>query len=210
VLTFIVSGPALGRAVARDDAIDASFGSAGAFAIAAALKLNTTVTEIDIQGGRFRDWRMVLHAVYIVPRTGVADTCQTHYGQTGPQGSVSIHYVYVCFAVLTWHVASYAGNEIGGDGGSHVADTLRLNFILRGVRAPPGVDLNELAAHYRGPHVRAIVRTRVMCQAGRAHSVDGAHWDIAPWVCERAPLWVVVHVCALLRDVPLDADTVLD
>jgi hypothetical protein len=22
--------------------------------------------------------------VYIVPRTGVADTCQTHYGQTGP------------------------------------------------------------------------------------------------------------------------------
>ena len=22
--------------------------------------------------------------LYIVPRTGVADTCQTHYGQTGP------------------------------------------------------------------------------------------------------------------------------
>jgi hypothetical protein len=23
--------------------------------------------------------------------------------------------------------------------------------------------------------------------------------DIVAWLCERAPLWVVVHVCALLR-----------
>jgi hypothetical protein len=46
--------------------------------------------------------------------------------------------------------------------------------------------------------VRFVVRTRVMCQAGRAHAAD-VHGDIVAWLCERAPLWVVVHVCALLR-----------
>jgi hypothetical protein len=43
------------------------------------------------------------------------------------------------------------------------------------------------------------VRTRVMCQAGRARAAD-ARGDIVAWLCERAPLWVVVHVCALLRE----------
>jgi hypothetical protein len=54
------------------------------------------------------------------------------------------------------------------------------------------------AAHYLVPRVRFVVRTRVMCQAGRARAAD-AHGDIVAWLCERAPLWVVVHVCALLR-----------
>ena len=54
------------------------------------------------------------------------------------------------------------------------------------------------AAHYLVPHVRFVARTRVMCQAGRARAA-GARGDIVAWLCERAPLWVVVHVCALLR-----------
>jgi hypothetical protein len=74
---------------------------------------------------------------------------------------------------------------------------LGLNFVLRVVG---GIDCGtELACHYRVPHVRCIARTRVMCQAGRARAAD-ARGDIVAWLCERAPLWVVVHVCALLRD----------
>ena len=57
-----------------------------------------------------------------------------------------------------------------------------------------------ITAHYFASHVRFVVRTRVMCQAGRARAADGAHGDIVAWLCEREPLWVVVHVCALLRD----------
>ena len=49
------------------------------------------------------------------------------------------------------------------------------------------------------PRVGFIVRTRVMCQAERARAAD-SHGDIVAWLCEHAPLWVVVHVCALLRD----------
>ena len=55
------------------------------------------------------------------------------------------------------------------------------------------------AAHFLVPHLGFILRTRVMCQAGRARASD-SHGDIVAWLCERAPLWVVVHVCALLRD----------
>ena len=55
------------------------------------------------------------------------------------------------------------------------------------------------AAHYLVPHVRFVARTRVMCQAGRARAVADVQGDIVAWLCERAPLWVVVHVCALLR-----------
>ena len=55
------------------------------------------------------------------------------------------------------------------------------------------------AAHYLVPHVRFVVRTRVLCQWGRARAA-GARGDIVAWLCERAPLWVVVHVCALLRE----------
>jgi hypothetical protein len=56
----------------------------------------------------------------------------------------------------------------------------------------------RVLAHYAAPHVGFVVRSRVMCQAGRARAVD-AHGDVVAWLCERAPLWVVVHVCTLLR-----------
>jgi hypothetical protein len=58
----------------------------------------------------------------------------------------------------------------------------------------------ELRRHYRVPHVRCIVRTRVMCQAGRARGCVDSRDGIVAWLCERAPLWVVVRVCALLRE----------
>ncbi len=82
---------------------------------------------------------------------------------------------------------------------------LAVNFVLRAV---PGVVAlgAELGAHYRVPRVRWLVRTRVMCQAGRAGATAAAgargeeERGAAGWLCERAPLWVVVQVCALLRD----------
>ncbi len=86
--------------------------------------------------------------------------------------------------------------------------SLQLNFVLRKV---PGIwDFGgseneqealeaELACHYRVQHVRLVVRTRVMCQAGRARAA-GARGDVMSWLCERAPLWDVVRVSALLRD----------
>ena len=88
-------------------------------------------------------------------------------------------------------------NSFGATGKLALEELLRLNFVLRFV---PGVDCQtELACHYRVPHVRYIVRTRVMCQAGRARRCGRAR-DIVALLCESAPLWVVVHVCALLRD----------
>ena len=58
-----------------------------------------------------------------------------------------------------------------------------------------------ITAHYLAVHVGFVVRTRVMCQAGRARAAGARRrGGIVAWLCERAPLWVVVHVCALLRD----------
>ena len=65
-----------------------------------------------------------------------------------------------------------ADNVIGDAGKRSLVDMLKLNFVLR---VMVGIDCGtELACHYRVPHVRCIVRTRVMCQAGRARAA-GAH-----------------------------------
>jgi hypothetical protein len=66
---------------------------------------------------------------------------------------------------------------------------LKLNFVLqafRGIRSP-SLDA-ELACHYRVPRMRCIIRTRVMCQAGRARAAD-TRGDIASRrvVAVRAP-----------------------
>ncbi len=53
--------------------------------------------------------------------------------------------------------------------------------------------------HYMEPHVGFVVRTRMLCQAGRARTAE-ARGDTVVWLCVHAPLWVVVRVCALLRD----------
>jgi hypothetical protein len=102
---------------------------------------------------------------------------------------------------------------------------LKLNFVFRTIY---GVDdfgspplAAELACKYRMPQVRCVVRTRVMCQAGRARAADAATlWcgclcvDLCHkyilylylYFCVRAPLWVVARVCALLRDIPTPRD----
>ena len=54
-----------------------------------------------------------------------------------------------------------------------------------------------IAAHFLVPHVRFVVRTRVMCRTGKARAAGPD--DIVAWLCERAPHWCVVKVCALLR-----------
>ena len=53
-------------------------------------------------------------------------------------------------------------------------------------------------SHYRSPRIRWLVRTRSLCQAERARAAFPQH-GIEAWLCVRAPLWVVVHVSALLR-----------
>ena len=79
---------------------------------------------------------------------------------------------------------------------------LRYNHTLRRFVGLPSSDtlLTELRRHYRVPHVRFTARMRVMCQAGRARSAAGGVGAALAWLCEVAPLWVVVHVCALLRE----------
>ena len=66
---------------------------------------------------------------------------------------------------------------------------------------------HELMLHYRAPRIHQLLRTRVMCQAGRARAATaGVRGETIVWVCERAPLWVVVHVCALLQDIDDDME----
>ena len=45
---------------------------------------------------------------------------------------------------------------------------------------------------------REVIKLRTMCQAGRA-CANVAQSDLMAWLCQRAPLWVVVRVCELLR-----------
>ncbi len=83
---------------------------------------------------------------------------------------------------------------------------MHLFFLLFVYKVLFVCDVAHTACHlvaglYLVPHVRFVVRTRVMCimcQAERARTTS-ARGDIVGWLCERAPLWVVVHVCALLR-----------
>jgi hypothetical protein len=98
-------------------------------------------------------------------------------------------------------VCGVSDNNIGDAGVAAILGAMRLNFTLRyaGLDDDENFDA-ELACHYRVPRVRWLVRTRVMCQAGRARAAAGARRNINAWLCERAPLWVVVHVCALLDE----------
>ena len=52
---------------------------------------------------------------------------------------------------------------------------------------------------FKVPALDLLVRLRVLCQAGRACAAGG-HSATVAWVCETAPLWLVVQVCVLLRD----------
>ena len=48
----------------------------------------------------------------------------------------------------------------------------------------------------RSPIRAFIVRYRVMVQTGRARLVG--NMGFIGWLCLRAPLWVVVHVCSIM------------
>jgi hypothetical protein len=78
---------------------------------------------------------------------------------------------------------------------------LAKNFGIRAFGKTRGTLYDTLLqVHYRTPHVRAIVSIRVMCQAGRCRAAGARCGGIVAWLCKRAPLWVVVQVCALLRE----------
>jgi Ran GTPase-activating protein (RanGAP) involved in mRNA processing and transport len=77
---------------------------------------------------------------------------------------------------------------------------LYTNMTVRHIGNNDELLKKALNAAWRTPHVRHVVRFRVMCQAGRARSAQG-RGDLVAWLCERAPLWVVAHVCALLRGI---------
>jgi hypothetical protein len=91
------------------------------------------------------------------------------------------------------------------------SSAIRESLALRYVDAPcvDAATLAELRRRYRAPRVRLLVRTRAMCLAGRAAVAAAAGEEgaaaaaagaAAAWLCVRAPLWVVVRVCELLRE----------
>ena len=101
-----------------------------------------------------------------------------------------------------------AETDITETGVAALAASVHSNYVLRVCYVSEGDgDLSrtgralwrELACHYRVPHVRLVVRIRVMCQAGRCRAAGARRGEIIAWLCERAPLWVVTHVCSLLR-----------
>jgi hypothetical protein len=58
----------------------------------------------------------------------------------------------------------------------------------------------SLRAHIRRvPRIRALLRLRLLCLAGRAAPTADAHPAVR-WLCTAAPLWVFVAVCARLRN----------
>ena len=95
-----------------------------------------------------------------------------------------------------------SGNEYSSAGARAILASLKRNMVVAELDVDDEADedglvYDELQSHYRRPRVRFVIRTRIMCQAGRARAV-GARSEVAAWLCERAPLWVAVRVCALL------------
>ncbi len=74
-----------------------------------------------------------------------------------------------------------------------------MNFCVRHLGLGDERVRAELRRYYRVPHVRGVVRARMMCQAGRCVAVEATAGCVEAWLCVRAPLWVVVRVCQLLR-----------
>ena len=74
----------------------------------------------------------------------------------------------------------------------------KANMVLREVIGCDYIAA-ELGRRYRSPLTRLIIRTRALCLAGRCRAA-GTRSEVVAWICERAPLWVVVHVVLLLRE----------
>ena len=152
---------------------DNSIGDAGAAAIAEALKINKTVTTIDLKGAlcATRD-----RAECCGARSGGGAARKLMRGGGGaPDNRINIR-----------------------SGTSAFASALLLNVSVRVVGGICGLDA-ELASSYRIPHVRFLVRMRALCLSERG---VGTEKDVVVvWVASRAPLWVLVRVCGLICDV---------
>ena len=78
------------------------------------------------------------------------------------------------------------------------AKLLKTNFVLRTLSLTGAAALNtELERRHRMPHVRFLIRTRALCLAGRCCAAGGRS-AIAAWLCERAPLWMLVRVVEMM------------
>ena len=81
---------------------------------------------------------------------------------------------------------------------------VRLNFSLRRIHAHVAASWGSvawlstaMAARYRDPRVRLIIRTRALVLSGRASVPARSPFG---WLCCAAPLWVVVAVVGLVWD----------
>lgn len=195
-----------------------AIGDAGATAVAAALKENTALTSLALPCASCPRVRAARRQQCILtsplcPRcedNGIGDSGATAIASSLKYNTTLklIDLKSECAAMVAservqspeFHCGNTfkPGNGISHTGATALAEALVLNFVLQA--APECSYLSsELRSHYRRPIMRCVVRTRVMCQAGRCRGA-GARGGVAAWLCERAPLWVVVHVCALLRE----------
>ena len=103
---------------------------------------------------------------------------------------------------------SVYNNDIGGAGLRALLAAVTENYCIRRLAASGnhagGADARRgitaaLGSRYRQAHVWLIVRTRAICIAGRAEPAP-ARGVVIAWLCASAPIWVVVRVCALLRE----------
>lgn len=182
-----------------------SMGDIGIAHLAAALRVNSTLTDFVFAG----NWCTLVGAQALC----TALTFNTSLRKLALDGWTTTPRLENAGAVLfsnllatnmTLTEISLNGHGITSEGCAVILAGLAKNMTLRRMLVdnfePAGMALiTELVRRYRAPHVRFVVRVRVMCQTGRARATV-ARTTTAAWLCENAPLWVVVHVCALLRE----------
>jgi hypothetical protein len=167
-------------------AVNNGIGDRGATALADAMKENATLKVVDLRCELTR------------ARGGVhVCVCVCGGGGAGLTRDVTCH----CGGVVTYVPprGPCAGTSITSVGAALMATALKTNFVMREVRIQDAAISAEMTGVYRVPHVRFIIRTRYCCLTGGRARCD-ARSEVIAWLCQRAPLWVVVHVCALLRD----------
>ena len=162
-------------------------GDAGATAFAEALLENSTLTDLNLEAPGALNF-----------------SAGDGHGAARPRacrgGGCGVALWITCRCRLL-----YVDSAVGPAASSALEGAVQRNFALQCLRLTGGGDSlrGELRCRYRLPHVRLVLRTRVLCQAGRAGraatiTTTGPHWDTMAWLMERAPLWVVARVCGLL------------
>ena len=195
------------------------FGETGAISIAGALKYNSILTSLALQGSSACHKYILYSYLYSYFRAHVCGrrtiskylrNLSTTANNIGAAGIASLAEVLKSNSALvsvdvtnTKRTVVIGPRTRGVRGDATILETLsdmlKLNPVLRTFK---GVNVDflrvGLQCQYRMPLVRLVVRTRVLCQAGRCRAA-GARGEMVAWLCERAPLWVVVHVCMLVR-----------